>query len=266
MYTKYYRLLPVIALLFMAGCAGEQEEQSEDPDKLIDLTYAFNESTVYWPTAEEFELNKGSEGITDRGYFYSAHSFSMAEHGGTHIDAPYHFWEEGNTVDEIPVDRFIGPGIVVDVSDSALVDPDYLITRQDFKEWEQQHRAIPDGGIVLLKTGYGLFWPDREKYMGTTARGDEAVSELHFPGLHPEAAEWIATERDIKLIGIDTPSIDYGQSSLFESHTTLFKYDIPVLENVANLDKLPPGGFTIIALPIKIENGTGGPVRIIARL
>lgn len=189
---KNLQFLLLTVLILLIGCAA-QEEESTDRNQLLDLTYSFNDSTVYWPTAKGFELIKGSEGMTDAGYFYSAHSFSMAEHGGTHIDAPYHFWEEGNTVDEIPIDQLIGSGIIVDVRDSSLSNPDYQVTVADFKQWEQQNGTIPQESIVLLKTGYGRYWPDRTKYMGTDERGPEAVAKLHFPGLHPDAAEWIAT-------------------------------------------------------------------------
>lgn len=264
--NKLFTFLAVFSLL-IAGCAESSDETGEFPTgDTVDLTHPFNEQTVFWPTAEEFQLNVQSEGVTEAGYFYSANSFSMAEHGGTHLDAPYHFWEEGSTVEQIPVERFMGEGLVVDVSDSALANPDYQVQISDFEEWEQQHGEIPAGAIVLMKTGYGSFWPDREKYMGTAERGEEAVSELHFPGLHPDAAEWLASERDIGLIGLDTPSIDFGQSTGYESHIALFRRDIPVLENVANLDQLPAEGFRVIALPMKIEGGSGGPARVLAIL
>ncbi|MDX1619079.1 MAG: cyclase family protein [Balneolaceae bacterium] len=259
-------LIAAAALLLIAGCGPEGAEQPDRRGRIVDLTYAYNDSTVFWPTAEGFQLEKGPEGITEKGYFYSANRFSMAEHGGTHIDAPYHFWKEGHTVDEIPLSRLVGPGIVIDVSDSALANPDYRVARGDFEAWERRHGRIPDGSIVLLKTGFGRYWPDRERYMGTDARGASAVANLHFPGLHPDAASWIATRRKIKMIGIDTPSIDYGQSTHYESHVALFEQNIPALENVANLDRLPATGFRVVALPIKLEGGSGGPARIIAEL
>ena len=102
--------------------------------------------------------------------------------------------------------------------------------------------------------------------MGTDERGPAAVAKLHFPGLHPDAARWLVANRQINAIGLDTPSIDYGQSTLFESHRILFEKNIPAFENVANLDQLPVKGFTVIALPMKIKGGSGGPVRIIAML
>ena len=233
---------------------------------IIDLSYSFDSSTVYWPTAESFHLEKDFEGITEKGYYYSAYRYAAAEHGGTHIDAPVHFARGHWTVDQIPVDQLVGQGVVIDVSRQCAENRDYLITSQDFESWEKRNGRIPRGAIVLLRTGFGRYYPDRKKYMGTDERGAGAVVNLHFPGLHPDAAKWITGHRSIKAIGLDTPSIDYGQSTLFESHRALFEKNVPAFENVANLDRLPAKGFEVIALPMKIKNGSGGPLRIIAVL
>jgi len=231
---------------------------------VVDLSYSFDASTVYWPTAESFHLEKDFEGTTDKGYYYSAYRYSAAEHGGTHIDAPVHFAKGQNSVDAIPLEQLIGPAIVVDVTKQASENRDYLVTADDLKSWEQRNGRIAPGTIVLLRTGFGKFYPDRKRYLGTDQRGDAAVADLHFPGLHPDAARWLTQNRKISAIGLDTASIDYGQSTLFESHRILFASNIPALENVANLDKLPVRGFSVIALPMKIKAGSGGPLRIVA--
>lgn len=231
---------------------------------IVDLSYPFDASTVYWPTAESFHLEKDFEGTTDKGYYYSAYKYSAAEHGGTHIDAPVHFAKGQNSVEAIPLEQLIGPAIVVDVTRQVSGNRDYLITAGDFKDWERRNGRIGAGTIVLLRTGFGKFYPDRKRYLGTDQRGDAAVANLHFPGLHPDAARWLTQERKISAIGLDTASIDYGQSTLFESHRILFASNIPALENVANLDKLPVRGFSVIALPMKIKGGSGGPLRIVA--
>jgi kynurenine formamidase len=219
---------------------------------------------VYWPTAEPFKLEKDFEGTTDKGYYYSAYRYSSAEHGGTHIDAPVHFAKGRNSVDAIPLNQMIGPAIVVDVAEKVEGNHDYQVTETDFRSWEKRNGRIANGSIVLLRTGFGKFYPDRKKYLGTDQRGEKAVADLHFPGLHPNAARWLTMNRSIKAIGLDTPSIDYGQSTLFESHRILFDRNIPAFENVANLDKLPLKGFSIVALPMKIAGGSGGPLRMIA--
>jgi len=156
--------------------------------------------------------------------------------------------------------------VIVDVTNQAAANPDYLVSVADFQNWERRNGRIKPGTIVLLRTGFGKFYPDRKKYMGTDERGAEAVAKLHFPGLDPAAARWLTQNRSIKAIGLDTPSIDYGQSTLFESHRILFEANIPAFENVANLDQLPVKGFNVIALPMKIKGGSGGPLRIVALL
>jgi kynurenine formamidase len=234
--------------------------------RVIDLSYAFDGDSVYWPTAETFKLETDFEGITDKGYYYSAYRFSGAEHGGTHIDAPVHFAKGRNSVDQIPLDQLMGPGLIVDVTRECAGNPDYLVSPGDFQKWERQNGKILAGSIVLLRTGYGQYYPDRKKYLGTDERGAAAVAKLHFPGLDPDAARWLTQNRAIKAIGLDTASIDRGQSTLFESHRILFEHNVPAFENVANLAQLPVKGFRIIALPMKIKGGSGGPLRIVAIL
>jgi len=232
--------------------------------KWVDLTHDFSTNTIYWPTAKQFSLEVEFHAHTDKGYFYAVNRYSASEHGGTHIDAPIHFAEGRQTLDQLSVDQLTGMAVVVDVSAKALKDADYQISVDDLKSWERAHGRVPKGAIVLFNTGYARHWPDAKKYLGTDERGAEAVPELHFPGLHPDAASWLSKERDIKAVGLDTASIDYGQSTLFESHRILFDKNIPAFENVAALDQLPPTGAYIVALPMKIKGGSGGPLRIVA--
>ena len=256
--------LVVLILPLIAVTAIGQRVASLPAGSVIDLSHPFDATTVYWPTAEAFKLEKDFEGMTDKGYYYSAYRYSSAEHGGTHIDAPVHFAKGRNTVDAIPLSQMIGSAIVVDVTGKVAGNRDYQVTENDFRSWESRNGRIANGSIVLLRTGFGKFYPDRKKYLGTDQRGEKAVADLHFPGLHPDAARWLTKNRSIKAIGLDTPSIDYGQSTLFESHRILFEKNIPAFENVANLDKLPIKGFSIVALPMKIAGGSGGPLRMIA--
>lgn len=257
----------LLACILATGCrAAEGPEPSPLlPDgELIDLTHPFGKSTLYWPTARQFDLKVESRGMTAAGYYYEANSFCTAEHGGTHLDAPVHFAENRWSADQIPLNRLIGQGVLIDVSERVDLDPDYLISVSDIQGWESIHGRLPADAIVLFRTGFGARWPDPVGYLGTARRGDEGVAELHFPGLAPEAAAWLVSDRKIAAAGIDTASIDFGQSRLFESHQTLFQANIPVFENVAGLDRLPAEGFLVIALPMKIEGGSGGPLRIVA--
>ncbi len=159
--------------------------------------------------------------------------------------------------------RLIGPAVVVDVAARAATNPDYLISSADFESFEAAHGPIPMGAIVLLRTGWGQRWSDRASYLGTEATGEDAVPLLHFPGLAPDAARWLAEVRRVGAVGIDTPSIDRGQSTRFESHQILYGSNIPGFENVANLEAMPETGGYVIALPMKIEGGSGAPLRIV---
>ena len=247
--------------------AGASASTAFPAGDLVDLSHAYDSTTLFWPTAaQRWVLNKESEGETPGGYYYSANNFASAEHGGTHIDAPVHFAKGKLSVDRIPLDSLLAPAIVVDVTDASARDADYQVTAKDLQNFESQHGAIPRGSIVLLKTGFASRWPDAQRYLGTAERGEAAVAKLHFPGLHPSAAEWLVSNRSVKAVGIDTASIDYGQSKLFETHRTLMGRDIPALENLASLDRLPPTGAFLIALPMKIGGGSGAPLRAVAVL
>lgn len=233
---------------------------------IVDLTHDYSAETIYWPTEDGFKLDIGFEGMTEKGYYYSAKKFSAPEHGGTHMDAPIHFEKNGKTIDQIPLDQLIGSAVIIDVSKEALKNQDYQISIRDFTNWESSNGKIPDENIVLLHTGFGRYWPNRLKYLGTEKTGKEALRDLHFPGLHPDAAKWLVENRKINAIGLDTQSIDYGQSEFFETHRILCTSDIPFFENIANLDKLPATGVLVIALPMKIKGGSGAPLRLVAIL
>lgn len=264
MRSVYWSLLSLLLFLSCKAAAPTGQTTSFPSGSVIDLSYAYDAETIFWPTAEGFRLEKDFEGMTEKGYYYAANKFFTAEHGGTHLDAPVHFAEGRHTVDQIPLEQLMGDALVVDVSGQCEANPDYQVTIDDLLQWEKAQGEIPKGAILLLRTGYGKYWPERRKYMGTDERGAEAVPKLHFPGLHPDAARWLTVNRSIKAIGLDTPSIDYGQSTLFESHRALFDKNVPAFENLANLDKLPVKNFTLIALPMKIKGGSGGPLRVIA--
>jgi kynurenine formamidase len=271
-----------IALLVipLAGCGAGVDEPASQPSvvaapakdsaqfltngSLIDLTHPFDERTVYWPTENGFVLELGINGVTEKGYYYAANRFRAAEHGGTHVDAPIHFHDQRHTVDQIELERLVGEAVVVDVSAKCAADPDYQIGVADLQAWEQQHGRQLVDVVVLLRTDWSKHWPDRNAYLGTDLRGPEAVALLHFPGLDPQAAQWLVEHRAPKSVGIDTASIDYGQSTHFEAHQTLCMHNVPGFENVAYLDQLPTAGALVMALPMKIAGGSGGPLRIVA--
>jgi kynurenine formamidase len=249
--------------LAWAGCAP-QPRPPIDASKLVDLTHPLGEKTTFWPTAEPFRFTRRTAERSPAGEFYSANDFCSSEHGGTHLDAPYHFAAGGQKADEIPLARLVGPACVIDVGAQAAADPDYLATVDDLKGWEKRHGPLPDGAMVVLRTGWSRRWGRPKEYLGDDTPGD--ASRLHFPGFSRELAEFLARERRIGAVGIDTASIDHGPSKDFAAHRVLYAANIPGFENLANLERLPEHGATLIALPAKIEGGTGAPLRAIAIL
>jgi kynurenine formamidase len=237
-----------------------------DQRRFVDLTHAFGADTIVWPTEQEFRLIGQHAEETAGGYYYASNRIEMPEHGGTHIDAPIHFSKDGQTLDQISIEQLMGTGVHIDVTGPCTRDRDYRVTVHDIEKWEADHGRIPDRAVVLIQTGYSWYWPSRKDYLGTELRGPEGVKALHFPGLHPDAAAWLIRERQVKAVGIDTASIDYGQSTKFETHVALLSHNVPVLENLTDLQRLPERDFDVIALPMKIAGGTGGPLRIIAVL
>jgi kynurenine formamidase len=231
--------------------------------RLVDLTHSFDDRTVYWPTSPtRFELKELSRGETEGGYFYSAYTLCTPEHGGTHLDAPVHFSRTGQSTADIPLERLVGPAVVIDVTDRAASDRTYRLTREDVAAFERTHGAVPQGAIVLLRTGWSRFWPDAKAYLGDDTPGD--ASHLSFPGYGAEATRLLVEERGVSVLGIDTASVDYGPSADFPVHRIAAARNVANLENLTGLEHLPATGTTVIALPMKISGGSGGPVRVVA--
>ena len=254
--------VPILLLSFVA-LSARQTSIDLSRHRIVDLTHAYNAQTVYWPTSpSKFRLEKLAYGKTDAGYFYSAYSICTPEHGGTHLDAPIHFAEKGRTADQIPLTQLIAPAVVVDISARTRADRDYRLTREDVLAFEKQHGAIAAGTIVLLRTDWSRHWPNAKAYLGDDTPGD--ASKLSFPSYGEAAARILVEERNVAALGIDTASIDYGRSTDFLVHRVAAAKNVPGLENLTSLDALPPRGATVIALPMKIEGGSGGPVRVVA--
>ncbi len=231
--------------------------------EIVDLSHVFDEHTLYWPTSpSRFELHPLAHGQTEAGYFYAANSLCTPEHGGTHLDAPIHFVAGKHTTEQIPLAKLIGSAVVLDVSASAAQDPDYQLAVEDVRAFEARHGQVAVGSIVLLRTGWSRFWPDARHYLGDDTPGD--ASKLHFPGYGPEAARLLVTERAVSALGVDTASIDPGQSKDFMVHRIAMAANVPGFENLTNLDRLPATGALVIALPMKIKGGSGGPLRAVA--
>ncbi len=261
-------LLCLIAILGL-GCAGAgpAPEKAAAPSltaaKWIDLSHVYDENTIFWPTGRPYEHIETAHGETDKGYFYSAYDIVVSEHTGTHLDSPVHFSETGHSVDQLAIEDLIGPAAVVDVSAKIGENADYLISPADVTAFEAEHGPIETGQIVVFRTGWSSRWPDKKSYMGDDTPGK--ADNLHFPGIDPETAKALVA-RKVKAVGIDTASIDNGPSSEFMTHRVLFAAEIPALENLTNLEGLPARGAWIVAMPMKIGKGSGGPCRVAAML
>ena len=263
-------LLVLFAFVVVAGLAWHQasawssvQQLDLTGRKMVDLTHSYGPSTLYWPTSPtKFQHEKLSYGPTPGGWFYSAYSLCTPEHGGTHLDAPVHFGEGKWAANQIPLERLIAPAVVIDVTAASGKNRDYLLSRADVEQFEKQHGRIAAGTIVLMRTGWSRHWPEAKAYLGDDTPGD--ASKLSFPGYGEEAGRLLVEGRQVAGLGIDTASIDYGRSQDFVVHRIAAARNVFNLENLANLDKLPPRGVTVIALPMKIENGSGGPLRAVA--
>ncbi len=248
----------IVCMFSLAGCASTAPI---DESRVVDLTYSFNEDTIYWPTAQRFSLARVAWGHNEQGQWYASNDYAASEHGGTHLDAPIHFAANGRNTASIPVAQLMGPVRVIDARRQCDGNRNYQLTVEDIETHEVRHGRIEPGTIVLVRTGFGRFYPDARLYLGTDERG--SIDGLSFPGFGEDAARALV-DRRVDMVGIDTASIDHGASTEFLAHRVFGAADVPGLENVGNLDRLPPTGATLIALPMKIEGGTGGPCRIIA--
>lgn len=259
-----HRQLLLLALVALCACTTTSRTPFDlSGAELVDLTWPFDERTLYWPTSpSSFELKQLAYGATPGGWFYAANAMCTPEHGGTHLDAPIHFAEGKRTADEIPLGQLLAPAVVIDVAAKAAANADYRLTAEDVRAWESQHGAIEPGTIVLLRTGWGSRWPDRKRYFGDDTPG--ATDNLHFPSYGEDAATLLVNDRRVAALGVDTASIDYGQSRDFIVHRIAGRANVPGFENVANLERLPARGAFVIALPMKIARGSGGPLRIVA--
>lgn len=227
---------------------------------VVDLAWPLSPESAFWPGDgyRPFELHTiatlEKDGVLSK-------AFSSPEHLGTHLDAPNHFEAGHPSVDRLRPEQFFAPAVVLDVSGAASANADYLVSLDDVHRFETKHGPIPAGAVVLAYTGWSKFWKLPARYQNRDVRGT-----LHFPGFSPEAVEFLIKQRDVRGVGLDTLSVDAGQSRTFPVHHLLGKADRYGLENLAALDQLPPTGFFLLVAPMKIEHGTGGPARVFAVL
>jgi kynurenine formamidase len=226
--------------------------------RVLDLSYSISDKVVPWPgDKDSFEV-KVNATVEKNGYY--TRSFRMLEHFGTHLDAPIHFPPGKTTVDQIPTKQLFGPAVVLDVRPDAAKDDDYLLAPTRVEEWEKKYGTIPAGAIVLLRTGWSSRWPDVQRY-----RNQDAQGKMHFPGFSVEAVK-LLIDRKVSGLGCDTLSADYGASTDFSVHRLSLGAGLYHLENLADLSEVPDSGAFLVVAPIKLEGGSGGPVRVFAIL
>lgn len=268
LFNCHTALFVVITLfLYCSPVLAQKPKGAPDGGKLLDMTYVFDENTIYWPTAEPFTLSKLDWKVNAGGWWYASNNYGASEHGGTHVDAPVHFAEKGRTIDQIPLNEWIGQAVKIDVVSKCLKNRNYQLTVKDVQQWEEKNGRLPENVWVLMYTGIDTrYYPDRKKVLGTAKTGKEALPELSFPGFSAEVAEFLVTRRNIKGIGLDTPSIDHGKSKDFQVHRICFAANKLAIENIAALDKLLAKGAMLYVIPMLIKDGTGSPARIFALL
>lgn len=230
--------------------------------RVTDLTHEHGPGTIFWPGNPQYNFTILFRNQTDSGYWYESNSFQTAEHGGTHLDAPSHFAQGKNRSQQIPIEKLVGPGVIINVKAKASSNPDYRVTEGDLQTWETSHGRIPDGAVVIMNSGWSSKYPNQTLTFGSQTPGDP--STFHFPGWHEDAVDWLLKNRNIHVVGVDTPSTDYAQSTTFPVHVLLGINNIPGVENVANLDSIPESGTTIYVAAIKLWDGSGGPTRVFA--
>jgi len=242
--------------LFAQGATPVASPDASVVSGIVDLTYTMTPDIPVWPGNEPFQAEPVKTFANDGFY---AQKVSFWEHTGTHLDAPAHFHDGADTAELLPVENFVAPVAVIDISSRAAEDPDAALMVDDIMAWEAQYGELPSGVFVAMYSGWGARFEDAEAFVNLDADGVQ-----HYPGMHPDAAAFLVEQRSIVGIGVDTLSQDPGNSTDFGTHITILgaaKYGV---EGLANLDKVAPAGATVFIGAPKHQNASGGPARIIA--
>ncbi len=211
--------------------------------RLQDLTLAVSEKIPTFPDSPQLHFIKWAELKKDH---YNLEVLFLSSHTGTHVDAPYHFIKNGKKIHQIEPHRFLGDAILIKINTRQ----NYGITKSDILKFEEKNGKIPNGSIVVFATGWN-----------NNVRRKNFFKEN--PGLDISAAKYLVSKKT-NMVGIDSPSIDVGKNSSFSSHLILLKNDVLILENLCNLNKIKSTKFKLVALPLKLQNATGSPVRAVA--
>ncbi len=245
------------ALLPGTAGAARPPDRGRRGRRLQDLTH---ELTVDFPVFAAGEEPSKRPGRTFERDGYSIQEWTLFEHTATHVDAPGHFVPGGRLAPQLTLEELVVPAAVVDIAARAAADPDTVVTVDDLRAHERRHGRIPRGGLVLMHSGWQARLAEPGAYRNADAEG-----VLHFPGFDPEAADWLVRRRDVAGIGVDTLSLDPGNSTTFGTHLGVLGADRYGIENVANLDRVPPSGAEVTVGLIPWQDGSGGPARVLAR-
>jgi len=255
----FFRRTGAIAAGLAASAAAPASAQAPVPRtfrSVVDLTHTMSPEFPTFFGVPGIEMQKQFDIKKDG---FNLYWWRIIEHAGTHLDAPIHFSEAGATADALDVATLVVPLAVVDVAAKAEADADYVVSRDDLAAWEAKNGPLPDGCCVAMHSGWARHLGDAAKYTGKDAAG-----VFHFPGFAPDAAEWLIRERRVVGLAVDTLSLDHGPSKDFKTHYLWLPSGRWGLENVANLDRVPPAGATLVVGNAKVKNATGGPARLLA--
>lgn len=229
----------------------------------IDLGRSFDEKTQYWIDVQPFIFTKIIAEDKRDGTWYAQNEFKAGEHGGTHLDAPYHFFKQGWKVGDIPLSKLIVPAVLMDMSEEVKNNADFELKSNHIKKWEEDHGDLPEGAVLLIRYGWGKHYNNRNKYFGFEQMSS---TRLHFPGMAADGAEYLVKHRKLVGVGVDTPSVDTGRTTIYPAHIWIQGANIYILENLDLDFELPERDFTLIVMPMKITKGTGAPCRVVAML
>ncbi|CAH1798666.1 unnamed protein product [Owenia fusiformis] len=228
--------------------------------KFVDLTYNINPDIMRWPGTLPYKSTVAYYGPVLGVPFVASNNFETTEHIGTHIDTPYHFAKNGRKLHEIPFADLHGAAVVIDIRNKTVDNRDYAITVEDLQAWETQHnQPIPHGAVIVMNSGWGAYWGNQSAFLGSNN-----TTMLHFPGFGAPAVKWAIDNRNVKGFVTDAVSCDVGQATGFPAHQAVCDAGKWCVENAANVERIPATGSEIYAMPIKIENGTGAPIRLYA--
>jgi len=256
LYTALFTLAVPLVYTQLGSVRADSLRQAIQATKVIDLTHVMHENMPFWPGGVPFKMTR----LVDYDQGYQLHKFDMGENTGTHVDAPSHFIRGKRPIDEIPLADLIVPAVVIAVQDKVAAHPDYQLSADDVRAWEAQHGTIPAGSLVILNTGWHTRFGDATRYINM-----DANKVMHFPGYGKESAE-LLVQRDVVGIGIDTLSLDHGPSKDFPTHLVMLGANKYMIENMANLDALPPTGATVIVGVLPVQDGSQAQARIFALL